>query len=95
MLSDEVGQTFDKTLGLVAKVTAEEFEKRFRQGDFGPVLSVGDVPQPPEPCASFGNARSAAAAAVDERGAQRGFDRSERAVTDVATRSRLLGLGNV
>jgi hypothetical protein len=47
MLSAEAGETLDKTLGLVATVTAEEFKKRFERGDFGPVLTTVTVPAAP------------------------------------------------
>ncbi len=40
MLSDQVQATFDKTLGLVSTIVSEEFNKRFQQGDFGPIFAT-------------------------------------------------------
>lgn len=39
MLSEEAQASLDKTLGLVASVVREEFNKRFQNGDFGPIFS--------------------------------------------------------
>jgi hypothetical protein len=47
MLSAEVADELDKTIGLVAKVTAEEFSKRFQRGDFGPVFATVTPPETP------------------------------------------------
>lgn len=47
MLDADVREELEKNLGLVAKVVAEEFTKRFQQGDFGPALSSFNPP--PEP----------------------------------------------
>jgi hypothetical protein len=65
MLSDEVGESLDKSLGLVAKVVAEEFNKRFQQGDFGPVFSaLVQTPAPVEATNRNANAAAAAPAPV-------------------------------
>ena len=61
MLSSEAQQTFDKYLGLVATIVAEEFDRRYRQGDFGTALATVTVPEPVDP-----RARRAPAAANDE-----------------------------
>ena len=39
MLSEEVQESLDKHLGLVAKIIQEEFNKRFQRGDFGPLFT--------------------------------------------------------
>ncbi len=49
MLNDEARETLDKMLGLVVLVAGEEFEKRFRRGDYGAVLTTVSAPEPVEP----------------------------------------------
>jgi hypothetical protein len=46
MLGPDAKDAMDKTLGLVSQVIGDEFTKRFKQGDFGPILIT--VEPPPE-----------------------------------------------
>lgn len=63
MLGEEAGETLDTTLGLVATVVADEFNKRFQEGDFGP-LFIAMQPPAPADSARGGTRSSAGAAAV-------------------------------
>ncbi len=57
MLSAEAQQTLDKYLGLVATIVAEEFDRRYRQGDFGTALATVTVPEPVDPRAAPSSSR--------------------------------------
>ncbi len=46
MLSAEANEQLDKYLGLVARIVAEEFEARYRQGDYGAILINVMPPEP-------------------------------------------------
>ncbi len=46
MLSAAANEELEKYLGLVAKVVAEQFETRYRQGDFGTALITVMAPEP-------------------------------------------------
>lgn len=56
MLDAQVAEQLDKTLGLVATVAADEFNKRFQSGDFGQILSTVSAPTPVEPVRGAGRA---------------------------------------
>ena len=56
MLSPAAKESMEKTLGLVAEVIGDEFTKRFRQGDFGPLL-ISIEPPPEEEANPNRNAR--------------------------------------
>jgi hypothetical protein len=45
MLSEEANETLDTTLGLVATVLADEFNKRFQNGDFGSLFVSVNPPE--------------------------------------------------
>ena len=64
MLSPEAGEQLDSTIGLVAKVTAEQFKKRFQRGDFGPVFASVSAPEPVEPVRGGGRPLAAAPSSV-------------------------------
>lgn len=46
MLSSSADEKLRETLGLVATVTAEQFEKRYKNGDFGALLTSVSAPAP-------------------------------------------------
>ncbi|WP_218933453.1 hypothetical protein [Rubripirellula lacrimiformis] len=49
MLSDEAESMMDSNLGLVAEVVAEEFGKRFKAGDYGPLFTGLTPPEKIDP----------------------------------------------
>ncbi len=96
MLDAQAREKLDKTLGLVAEVTAAEFNKRFQSGDYGPILTAVSAPTPVEPVR--GVPRAAAPQPIQSpisESLNEALDDCRRTIADVATRNRLLGRRHV